>query len=246
MRSFKKIFAFAVVILILNTKIFALVPQPTPSVIGSTGLVRLPSADVIPYKNIDLGMDIGSNISNDKFSLLYKFSLGIFQGMELGCVGMDNRAGAMQEGVFINMKYSLATDTSSNPLLLAIGVENLASFNRCDVFMIATKYFPNSSRLHFGFLGDFPGLTNSRFRPLGALGFDTPFFSEKLYFLTDMLAGESLYELNLGFRWYVSDSIAVNLSGLNVLADDNRKPEDKANDKDPKTVLIGFSWLNPL
>ena len=89
-------------------------------------------------------------------------------------------------------------------------------------------------------------LFRSKFRPLGALGFDTPFFTERLYFLTDMLAGESLYELNLGFRWYASDTFAVNLSGLNVLADDNRKQEDKDKDKDPKTFLIGFSWLNPL
>jgi hypothetical protein len=242
----KKILIFSLAVFILSSPVFAFVPQPTPSVIGSTGVVRLPSADVIPYKNVDFGLDIGSNISNDKFSLLYKFSLGIFQGMELGCVGMDNRAGAMQEGVFINMKYSLATDTSPYPLLLAIGVENLSSFNRCDVYMMATKYFQNASRLHFGFLGDFPGLTNSRFRPLGALGFDVPFFSERLYFLTDMLAGESLYELNTGFRWYVSDSVAINLTGLNILADDNRKPEDKVNDKDPKTVFIGFSWINPL
>jgi hypothetical protein len=242
----KKILIFSLAVFILSSQAFAFVPQPTPSVIGSTGVVRLPSADVIPYKNVDFGLDIGSNISNDKFSLLYKFSLGIFQGMELGCVGMDNRVGAMQEGVFINMKYSLATDTSPYPLLLAIGVENLSSFNRCDVYMMATKYFPNSSRLHFGFLGDFPGLTNSRFRPLGALGFDVPFFSERLYFLTDMLAGESLYELNTGFRWYISDSVAINLTGLNILADDNRKPEDKVNDKDPKTFLIGFSLINPL
>lgn len=239
----KKILILILAFLVISSQVFAFVPQPTPNVIGSTGTIRIPSADVIPYKNIAFGLDIGSNLANDKFALLYKFNLGIYQGMELGCVGMDNQMGAMQEGVFINMKYSLATDTSPNPLLLAIGVENLASFNRSDVYMMATKYFPNSMRLHFGFLGDFP---KSRFRPLGALGFDSPLFTDNFYFLTDMLAGENLYELNTGFRWYISDSVAINLTGLNILADDNRKPEDKANDKDPKTVLIGFSILNPL
>jgi hypothetical protein len=246
MSCLKKILVVGLAVFMFDTHVFAFVPQPTPNVIGSTGVVRIPSADVIPYKNVEFGLDIGSNYAADKFSLLYKFNLGIFQGMELGCVGMDNGMGAMQEGVFINMKYSLATDTSPYPLLLAIGVENLASYNRCDVYMMATKYFPNSARLHFGFLGDFPGLNESRFRPLGALGFDFPFFSERLYFLTDMLAGESLFELNPGFRWYISDSIALNLTGLNVLADDNRSAEDKAKDKDPKSVLIGFSWINPL
>lgn len=246
MRRFEKIVTFALFFFFIASPVFAFVPQPTPNVIGNTGVVRIPSADVIPYKNVDFGLDTGSNYSEDKFSLYYHFNLGIFQGMELGCVGMDNRMGALQEGVFINMKYSLATDTSPYPLLLAIGVENLASFNRCDVYMMATKYFQNGSRLHFGFLGDFPGLTDSRFRPLGALGFDAPFFADNFYFLTDMLAGESLYELNLGFRWYISDTVALNLSGLNILADNNRNPEDKAKDKDPKSVLIGFSWINPL
>jgi hypothetical protein len=246
MISLKKLVTSTLALFLIVSPVFAFVPQPTPDVIGSTGVVRIPSADVIPYKNVDFGLDVGSNYAQDKFSLYYHFNLGVFQGMELGCVGMDNRMGAMQEGVFINMKYSLATDTSPYPLLLAIGVENLASFNRCDVYMMATKYFQNGVRLHFGFLGDFPGLTDSRFRPLGSLGLDAPVLSDNFYFLTDMLAGESLYELNLGFRWYISDTVALNLSGLNVLADDNRSAEDQAKDKDPKSILIGFSWINPL
>ncbi len=246
MGHLKKLSALCVAFCVLCAPALAFVPQTTPDVIGSTGVVRIPSADVIPYKNIDFGLNMGSNYASDRFSLYYHFNLGVFQGMELGCVGMDNRNGEMQEGVFINMKYSLATDTSPYPLYLAIGVENLASFYRCDVYMMATKYFQNGSRLHFGFLGDFPGLTNSRFRPLGAFGFDFPFLSERVYFLTDMLAGESLYELNTGFRWYYSDTIAISLTGLNILADDNRNAEDKDKDKDPKSLLIGFSWLNPL
>jgi len=239
----KKVISIFILLITVSNTCLAFVPQPTMNMIGATGLVRMPSADVIPYKNMSFGLDYGSNYSNDKFALLYKFNLGTFQGMELGAVGMDNRKGMMSEGVFINLKYSLATDTSPYPLLLAIGVENLASFNRCDVYMVATRYIPNGSRLHFGFLGDFPG---DKFRPLGALGYDTPFFYDRLYFLTDMFAGEFLYQLNMGFRWYVNDSVAINLSGLNILADDNRSDEDKAKDKDPKTVLIGFSWINPL
>lgn len=246
MTKLKKISALYFAVLVLNAHVFAFVPQPTPNIIGSTGVVRIPSADIIPYKNMNFGLDTGSNTAQDKFALYYKFAIGTFQGMELGCVGMDNRMGAMQEGVFVNMKYGLTADTSPYPTLLAIGVENLSSFTRCDVYMMATKYLQSGARLHFGFLGDFPGLTDNRFRPLGALGLDTPFFSDRLYFLTDMLGGESLGELNLGFRWYASDAFAVNLSGLNVTADDNRNPEDKAKDKDPKTFLIGFSWINPL
>jgi hypothetical protein len=239
----KKIFTLFTLLATIFSGAFAFVPPPTPTIIGATGVVRMPSADVIPYKNISFGLDTGSNYSTDKFALLYKFNLGVFQGMELGCVGMDNLNGMMQEGVFINMKYSLATDTSPYPLLLAIGVENLSSYNRSDVYMVATKYIQNGSRLHFGFLGDFPG---DRFRPLGALGYDTPFFSDRFYFLTDMFAGEFIYELNVGFKWFASDTFAINLSGINILADINRDKEDILKDKDSKAILLGFSWINPL
>jgi hypothetical protein len=239
----KKAISFLLILLLFSTTTLAYVPQPTPTVIGTTGLIRMPSADVIPYKNINFGLDVGSATSTDKFALQYKFALGTFQGMELGVVGMDNRLGYMQEGVFVNMKYSLTADTSPYPLLLAIGVENLASFNRSDVYMVATKYIPNGSRIHFGFLGDFPG---DKFRPLGALGYDTPFFSERFYFLTDMFAGDNIYQLNLGFRWYVNESVNINLSALNVSGDDRRDMEDKLKDKDQKTFLIGFALINPL
>jgi len=235
----KKLLVF-ITLIILTGQSFAFVPQPTPNIVGSTGLIRMPSADVIPYKNINFGIDTGNNNITNNFALFYKMSLGTFQGMELGFVGMDDTKGYMQEGVFVNMKYSLSSDTSPYPLLFAIGVENLSSFNRSDVYMIATRYIPNGSRFHFGFLGDFPG---NRFRPLGALGYDCPFFSERTCFLIDMFAGEYVYQLDLGLRWYVSDSVALNLSGVNVLADKDT-PAD--NYKDQKMVLIGFSWINPL
>jgi hypothetical protein len=236
----KKLILFASLIIFLSSNIFAFVPQPTPSLNGTTGLIMMPSADVIPYKNVDLGMDIGNNNINNKFSLLYKMSIGTFQGMELGAVGSDDGLGNIREGVFINMKYSLATDTSPYPLLFAIGCENLTSANKADIYMVATRYIPSGSRFHFGFLGDFPG---NKFRPMGALGFDTPTFLDRLYFITDMFAGESVFQLDMGLRYYASESIAINFSGVNITADQNT-PTD--NYKDPKMILIGVSWINPL
>jgi hypothetical protein len=237
------IIIFAIIFLSIN--VFAFVPQPTPSVTGTTGILRMPSADVIPYKNVNMGLDCGPIAFEDKWKLLYKMNLGTFQGMELGCVGVDDGEGGLKEGVFINMKYSLATDTSAYPLLLAIGVENLTSKTMSDVYMVATKYISNGTRLHFGFVGDFVSkdLVSSGFRPLGALGYDTPIFSERFYGLIDMFAGEHVFQLDLGFRWYATDSMAINLSAINMLSD-KTTPID--NYRDTKTVLIGFSWINPL
>jgi hypothetical protein len=236
----KKAIALASTILLLSSSAYSFVPQPTPGIAGSTGLLRMPSADVIPYKNVNFGLDVGSNNLTDKMTILYKMNLGTFQGMELGCVGADDGDGNIKDGVYINMKYSLATDNSPYPLLLAIGVENLTAREGTDVFMVATKYIPNGSRIHFGFVGDFG---QSRFRPLGALGYDTPFFAEKTYFLTDMFAGEHVFQLDLGMRWYLSESAAFNLTGINVMANKDT-PED--NYRDPKMILIGFSIINPL
>jgi len=239
-----KYFAFFLVFIICVPS-FAFVPPPTPTITGSTGVIRMPSADVIPYKNINFGLDTGPMAFVDRWKLLYKMSLGTFQGMELGCLGEDDQQGGLKEGVFINMKYSLATDTSPYPLLLAIGVENMTSKTISDVFMVATRYIPNGSRLHFGFVGDF---IENKFRPLGALGYDCPAFNERTYFLTDLFAGEKVFQLDIGFRWYMSDSIAFNISGINVLTgkDIISDPEQTDKYRDPKMVLFGFSWINPL
>jgi len=241
----KKLYIILAIIVSLSAQCFSFVPQPTPSVTGSTGVIRMPSADVIPYKNMSIGLDTGPIAFVDKWGLFYKMNLGTFQGMELGCLGTDDGDGGIKEGVFINMKYSLSTDNSPYPLLLAIGVENLTSKVLSDVYMVATKYLQSGSRIHFGFVGDFVSkdLVDSGFRPLGALGLDGPSFNERTYFLTDIFAGEHVFQWNLGLRWYMTDSMALNLSFINILMDKNT-PVD--NYRDPKVTMIGISWINPL
>lgn len=241
----KKLLLISALILMLQACSFAFVPPPTPGINGSTGVIMMPSADVIPYKNMNFGLDCGPLAFADRWTLLYKLNIGTFQGMELGCIGTDDQDGGIKEGVFINMKYSLATDTSPYPLLLAIGVENLTSKTLSDVYMVATRYLPNGSRLHFGFMGDFinSDLIDVNFRPLGALGYDSPMFGERIYGLIDMFAGEHVFQVDLGFKWYITDAITVNLSAINVFSDKNTPFE---NYRDPKSVLIGFSWINPL
>lgn len=241
----KKVFATVLLLTIFCLQSFAFVPQPTPSITGSTGVIRMPSADVIPYKNVCVGVDFGPIAFVDKWKLLYKMNLGTFQGMELGAVGEDDQQGGVKEGVYINMKYSLSTDNSPYPLLLAIGVENLTSKTMSDVYMMATKYISNGSRFHFGFVGDFINndLIDSKFRPLGALGYDSPMIGDRIYGLIDMFAGEHVFQLDLGMRWYINDTMAINLSGINILSDKNT-PVD--NYRDIKMVLFGLSWINPL
>jgi hypothetical protein len=230
-------------ILSLASLSFAEVLFPAQNVVGSTGLVRIPTADVLPYKNFNVGLNYGSNLITKKQKFDYNMNIGTFQGMELGITGgtIDNE-NKLREGVFINMKYSLATGSYDNPLFLAIGVENLSSYHQTDVYMVATRQFKEGPKLHFGFMGDFPG---EKFRPLGMLGFDFPFW-ERYSGMFDMLAGETIFQFDLGVRYYLSSTLAITVSGLNITYNESVDEEDLKEAKDPKSILIGISWTNPL
>jgi len=211
---------------------------PAPGVNGPSGLVRIPSADCIPYKNFNIAADYGSTFSAGSASAesvtYYKMNLGTFHGVELGVVGGTERnSSKLREGVFVNMKLSLSTGDDPYPLLLALGVENLFSYTQTDVYMVATKYFKQGPKATFGFLADFP---NYKFRPLGIAGVELS-MSENLFLLGDLMAGETLFQVNAGLRFYFSPIFSLNVNGLNIL--------DGGQVKDPRSVLVGFSWANP-
>ncbi|MBN3033126.1 MAG: hypothetical protein JW873_03430 [Candidatus Saganbacteria bacterium] len=212
---------------------------PAPAVSGPTGLVRVPSADIIQYKNFNLGLNYGSVLSSNgqassEAAVSYMMNLGAFHGLELGIVGgTDKATNKLREGVFVNMKLSLSTGDEPDPLLLALGVENLFSYTQTDVYMVATKYFKAGPKLTFGFMADFP---DYKFRPLGVAGLDVA-ISDNLFVVADLMAGETLFQVNGGVRFYFTPIFSLNISGLNVL--------DGGQAKDQRTGLIGFSWANP-
>ena len=211
---------------------------PAPGVNGPTGVVRIPSADIIHYKNYNLAADYGTTIvsgsSSQNGTISYKANLGTFHGVELGIVsGTDPNTYQLREGVFVNMKLSLSSGDQPDPLRLAIGVENLFSYTQTDVYMVATKYLKQGPKLTFGFMADFP---NDRFRPLGIAGVEWPLGSS-LFLTSDLMLGETLFQTNAGCRFYFMPTLSLNVFGLNVL--------EGAQVKDQKTILAGLSWANP-
>jgi len=212
---------------------------PAPALNGPTGLVRIPSADIIPYKNFNVGANYGtlitsSNQPSSEGVVTYNMNLGAFHGLELGIIGgTDKNTDKIREGVFVNMKLSLSTGDEPDPLLLALGVENLFSYTQTDVYMVATKYFKAGPKLTFGFMADFP---DYKFRPLGVTGLELG-ISNNLFLVSDLMAGETLFQVNGGIRYYFSPIFSVNISGLNLF--------DGSVVKDPRSALIGFSWANP-
>lgn len=213
---------------------------PTSTFNGPSGLVRIPAADVVPYKNYNLGMSYGSTTtslsSGTADSVLYYYmNMGSFHGLELGIVGGNDRVtNKPREGVFVNMKLSLSADEDSYPLKVALGVENLFSYTQTDVYMVATKYFKQGPKMTFGFMADFP---NNKFRPFGILGGEFP-TADTFILVSDFMLGENLSQLNAGMRIYFTPIFCLNINGLNVL--------DSNTAKDQRSVLIGFSWANPI
>ena len=209
---------------------------PAPALNGPTGLVRIPSADVITYKNFNIAGDYGALMSpaTSEGAIIYKVNLGTFHGVEVGIVGGTDRATKeLREGVFVNLKLSLSTGDEPYPLMLALGTENLFSKTQTDVYMVATKYFKQGPKLTFGFMADFP---QNKFRPLGIAGVEFP-MGENLFLLSDLMAGETLFQVNAGLRFYFTPIFCLSVSGLNVF--------EGGQAKDSRTLLAGFSWANP-
>ncbi|MFA5839695.1 MAG: hypothetical protein WC890_03435 [Candidatus Margulisiibacteriota bacterium] len=210
---------------------------PSPCIGGETGLVRIPSADIVPYKNFNIGANFGTKITSDSASVTsatYMMNIGIFNGMELGIVGgTELDTNQLRDGVYVNSKLSLSSGDEPYPMHLAIGVENLFSRTQADVYMVATKHFKQGFKLTFGFMGDFP---DSRFRPLGMLGAETNLGST-LFVAGDMLLGETLSQVNAGVKLYFTPVFSLNLYGLNLL--------NSTVCKDNRSALLGFSWANP-
>lgn len=213
---------------------------PFPCVSGASGLTRIPDAFVLPYKNWNLSTDFGTqyNGNQQQPAFYYKANLGAFHNFELGLVGgLDQAGNEIRDGVYVNMKYSPTLGDGSDPLLLAIGVENLASKLQTGVYMVASKPFKQGPVLSFGFMADFP---NGKFRPLGMAGLDIRLGNFSI--LSDLFAGESVFQLNGGVRFNLIPEFALEGRAINIFA--NQQQALTAT-KDPKQYLIGFSWANP-
>ncbi len=212
---------------------------PFPTLSGSSGLVRIPDAQALPYKNWNLAIDYGiqKNNAGDINLMNYRANLGAFHNCEIGMVGgLDPTGKDVRDGVYINLKYSPSIGDGSDPLLLAVGVENLCSKNLTDLYMVATKPLNQGPMLSFGFMADFP---SNKFRPLGMAGIDVPMGT--LSILADCLAGETVFQLDAGVRFRLLPTFALEARAINVLAGQPNAQQAK----DPQEYLAGISWINP-
>ncbi len=171
------------------------------SIYGPTGLIAIPTAEALKYKEVTVGYDyvLGANPALDDW--IYKLNIGTFQNWEIGIVGGRQPS----EGVFVNAKYHLMSDTTRFPMMIAIGVENLASATRTDLYMVASKRFKGGFGAHLGFKANFNRTSVS---PSVMAGFEY-LFSNQLSVLADINGQDTSYFLNSGLYYELTPEVAV-------------------------------------
>lgn len=233
----KKIIVCTLLVFCLLVSLAQAAP-PTPTVNGTSGLVRMPTADTLGYQEFNLFCHYGMDSTANKGVFRYGANIGTFKTLELGIIGKtDPLTNQMQDGVYINVKYSLASDDELYPLRMALGIENLTSRNDTDIYLVATKHFPAGFNLSFGALFDSPN--GSKIRTMGMLGVELKLMGGSVTIPLDALIGESVTQFNLGVRWYITPNLVLSGNAVNLINDPSRQ------NLDHPTNYIGISWANP-
>lgn len=125
-----------------------------PSVNGSTGLINIPTADVLRSGQLSLGYyhlqdgGVGS------------FNTNVAPNLELGVAAF--RYDGQSNKNYFNAKFALLPETILTPGV-AVGVEDISNSEQRSVYAVASKALPFGFRIHVGtgdgrFNGVFAGL----------------------------------------------------------------------------------------
>ncbi len=184
-----------------------------PTIYGPTGLIEMPTAESIAYKQINVAVDYSmANNSNNQEptdpEYFYKFNLGSFENWELGVLG----GSFLEEGVFVNMKYFLMSNQDENPLSIAAGIERLGSNSELSSYLVTSKRFSGGIHGHFGFKAFF----QSSLFASAMIGFEY-FSDEKVSFLADITGVKNhKYVLNAGTKIFIDNDISLRLYLIDI------------------------------
>lgn len=202
--------------------------QALPTISGTTGLVKMPTADGLKFKEFNVGLDyLSSATSTGNGQILYKANLGTLEGFELGFIGQSQ-----QEGVFINLKYYLTSGLEEDPLLMAIGLNNLSSFNQTEFYMVASKLFGGGFSMHVGFMADLQGQNADTSLMLGT----EYYFNETMSVAIDTIGNQQVYAPNIGLRFRTSPNLIFTIQGTDLFR--------KINGTDASQTVIGLVWTD--
>ena len=161
-----------------------------PTMYGPTGLITMPTAEILNYKQFNGAFDYQLNLDDTGLSKsFYKFNVGALDNTELGFVGGSEP----DEGVFLNFKWGLTSNSGRFPLKMAIGFQNLTSEKQSDFYIVTSKRLATDLGIHGGFKALFADDIDVSFMT----GVDYS-YSEKISFLSDLSSFEdNLYLVNI-------------------------------------------------
>lgn len=194
---------------LLMVFVFSIEGLSAPSLSGTSGLIEMPSAFGLKYKEYNLSCDYLLKSGQDSGDFTYNANIGTFKGLEMGLIGTNKK-----EGVFINMKYYLLSDYTNNPFAVAIGLNNLSSYTQSEVYLVASKAFEAGFDGHFGFKGKFTG---GQVDTSVMLGFEFYFLNKYISVITDTIGEKANYNLNLGVNFNIHPKVLIKLTGKNIL-----------------------------
>ena len=212
--------------LVVSMLLILSMANSAPSTLGTNGLINMPVAMSIKYKEFDVGINWKTiqNINNqNRFQMNYFANMGIFDGIEFGFIGTN-----IQEGVFLNLKYFMMSDKSTYPLALAAGINNISSRARSDLYLVLSKSFPNNLNGHFGFGSNIMATT---IKANVMFGIDI-LMNKYMTILADLMGSESSWNLSAGLRIKLAEDMLLNA----YIEDIGNSTPDKA------TFTLGFSW----
>jgi hypothetical protein len=208
----KTIYVLIVATLVSISSLYA-----NPSIYGPTGLIEIPTAESIAYKQVNFAVDYAienndqdstEDSSKNNNKVYYKFNLGSFENWELGILGGN----FLDEGVFVNMKYFLMSNQEENPLTVAAGLERVGSKDDLAAYLVTSKRFQDGLNAHFGF----KAYLQKNLFAAALFGMEY-FLDEKMSFLGD-LAGErgSRYVLNAGTKIFIDTNVSLRVYVVDI------------------------------
>ena len=184
-------------LLSLTLNLFAL-----PSLKGASGLVTMPTAEILEFKEYNMAVDYQLNLEESSRSQhFYKMNVGALENTELGFVGGTDP----NEGVFLNFKWNLSANSGRFPLKMAIGLENLTSAKQSDFYIVASKKIQADAGIH----GGFKALFEDDIDVSVMLGVDYA-YNDKVIFAGDLTSmKDSVYAVNGGavFKLFAQEGI---------------------------------------
>lgn len=204
----KKIMIMHACMCIILSMAFGGILEARMTINGSTGLLTVPSAEALKYKEISVGYDyLFSDRDRDEDAFFYKATLGTFQDWEIGVVGGSEP----DEGMFLNVKYYMMSDNSRYPVMVAIGMENLSSEDNTSVYMVASKRFKGGLSGHFGFRA----LFSDEIDPSIMAGLEY-FVNNNIVLITDISGQQQDYAVNSGIDYQLSPEVTIRAAILDI------------------------------